>query len=331
MSNKLFPLLTLLTLLTLPVGSLRAQKVEVHGYGQVYYDAALGGSGANTFAVNKAGIMGSLELTDRWRGVILFSPCSPAHLLDLHITYRHSPALQLRMGQMKTPFGYENQTPPFFSPFTTGGTTANAYFAGMAIDPLYSGTTGRDIGVELSGDLWKRVVSYKLAVMNGQGLNKIDLGTTKMVGGALYVRPIKRLTLHASYLGGEMNAMAPGKGISAGEAYMRHRASGAVELDTRPVNLKGEFMYGKDGKVAGQGAYLTAVTRLPKKLELVTSADYLHIDSSRDSYLLSGVLGLQQWFARGCRWQMEYRLTAPRGTGHGPMRHNVRAQLQYFF
>lgn len=330
-------LLSLLLLLTL-VPALSAQRhhhfdkekrLEVHGYGQVYYDALLG-PGKNSFGVNKSELMGTIRITDQWSAAVLFQLNKPAMLKELHMSYRFAPELSLRVGQMKTPFGLENQVAPFLNPLSLGGTMPTVYFAGVGMDPLYSGTSGRDIGLELSGDLWDRVLSYKLAVMNGQGMNKLDLGTSKMYGGALYLRPTPMLTLHVSYLGGELHAMAAGKGVEAGAPYIRHRVSGGVQLTTKPVSLTGEYMYGKDAEVSGQGAYLTAVAHMTKRCDFVASVDYLRTGMGPGS-LLTSTLGVQHWLNKFSRWQLEYRLVAPQGDGHDPMGHHIRMQFQFGF
>lgn len=327
MNKSILILLTLLTFAPL----VRAQKVQIHGYGQAYYDATLGQKGGNGFGINKSELMGTLDITDRWSAGVLFQLNSPAMLKELHMSYRVAPELKVRVGQMKTPFGYENQIAPFLNPLSLGGTMPTVYFAGIGIDPLYSGTSGRDIGLELSGDLWGKLLSYKLAVMNGQGMNHLDLGQSKMVGGALYLRPLKPLTLHLSYLGGEMNAMAAGKGIEKGAAYMRHRASAAVDLKTKPISLLAEYMYGRDGGISGQGAYVTAVGHLPRRYDFVASLDYLQQDLAGSRYLLTSTLGIQKWIGKLSRWQLEYRLLAPQGEGHGTMTHQLRMQLQFAF
>lgn len=323
-------LLTLLALLSF-APLVRAQKVQIHGYGQAYYDATLGQKGGNSFGINKSELMGTLDITDRWSAGVLFQLNSPAILKELHMSYRVAPELKVRVGQMKTPFGYENQIAPFLNPLSLGGTMPTVYFAGIGMDPLYSGTSGRDIGLELSGDLWGKLLSYKLAVMNGQGMNHLDLGRTKMMGGALYVRPISPLTLHLSYLGGEMNAMEAAKGIEKGAAYMRHRVSAAADLQTRPVSLLGEYMMGRDNGLTGQGAYVTAVAHLPRRYDFVASVDYLQQDLGSDRYLLTSTLGIQKWIGKLSRWQLEYRLLAPQGEGHAPMMHHLRMQVQFGF
>lgn len=327
MKNPL--LLLLLTLLVaLP---LSAQEVKLLGYGQVYYDLEPSAHGSNTFGVKIAEVRAKFSLSDHWKAGALVGLHTPAMLKELHLSYEVTPALKLRMGQMMTPYGYENQFAPYNNPLCFGMTRATTYLVGVAGDPLYHGTTGRDIGLELSGDLWQKLLSYKLVLMNGQGINHPDLGPSKMYGGSLYIRPLKQLTLHLSYMGGENHAMAAGKGVSQGEGYERQRLSGAIALETAPVTILGEYLYGRDSQVAAQGGYLTAVGHLPGRYDLIASADYFSEDLPSSRPVVATTLGVQKWFSRLCRCQLAYHLDAPEGESHNPMTHHLRMQMQVYF
>ena len=49
------------------------------------------------------------------------------------------------------------------------------YLAGInGSDPLYGSNSGRDMGILIYGNLFKKLISYNLAVMNGQGINLKD-------------------------------------------------------------------------------------------------------------------------------------------------------------
>ena len=314
-------------------GELR-DRITVTGWGQTYYDAAFGPNvlGTNTFAINKINLVAKGRITNRWSMGILVQLHSPAKLKELWLQYTLMPQLRVRIGEMKTPFGMENQIPPSLLPLTSGWTTPTSYFAGVSGDPLYRGTSGRDIGLELSGDLWGNILTYKLAVMNGQGMNTLDLGTTKMYGGALYIRPYHGITLHTSYLGGEMNAMGARGGIQAGDAYQRSSFSAGFSLDYRPITLSAEYLIAETGETIGDGAYLMAVGHLPRGFELYGAVDWLRTDRSASESQLTGTVGIQRWFAKKCRWQLEYRVPGTLGSeaGFEPV-HHIRTQVQFGF
>ena len=60
------------------------------------------------------------------------------------------------------------------------------------------------------------------------------------------------------------------------------------------------------------------------------SVDYLKSGMGPGS-LLTSTLGVQHWLSKLSRWQLEYRLVAPQGEGHGPMDHHIRMQFQFGF
>lgn len=336
MKQRLLTTLLLTTLLSLsataqPIGPLK-DRIRVTGWGQTYYDAAFGEGvqGTNTFAINKINLVAKGQITERWSMGILFQLHQPAKLKELWMQYELMPELKVRLGEMKTPFGMENQIAPWALPLTQGWTTATSYFAGVSGDPLYRGTSGRDIGLELSGDLWGDLLSYKLAVMNGQGMNTLDLGTTKMYGGALYLRPYRGITLHTSYLGGEMHAMGSRNGIVEGEGYLRNSVSAGLKLDYRPITISTEYLRARTGEATSDGAYVTAVGHLPKGFEIVGAADWLRTDVTAQESQITGTLGVAQWIYKKCRWQLEYRITSPLGVEAAPV-HHIRTQVQFGF
>lgn len=247
--------------------------------------------------------------------------------------YAFMPELKVKIGQFKTPFGHENQIAPFLNSLAIGGSMPTTYFAGVGMDPLYYGTAGRDMGIELSGDLFKNIVSYKVVAMNGQGMNATDLNLGKLLGGSLYIRPIEGLSLHTSYLGGKQVAMGAAKGIQAGESYMRHRVSAGVIANYQPISLSTEYMYGRDKDVKSMGAYLTAAIHLPKRYDLVVSGDYLQPDMDQSGKLYTATLGVDKWFYGNCRVQLQYRYTHPTEQVMLPVAkgHTLRTQFQFAF
>lgn len=331
----------LITTLLLVAGTASAQKenfanrITIKGYGQVY---AEGGYYDNdqklgTVGINKIEVLGLGRITDQWSMGITVQFNKPVMLKDLYMQYAFMPELKVKVGQFKTPFGHENQIAPFLNPLAIGGSMPTVYFAGVGMDPLYYGTAGRDMGIELSGDLFKNIVSYKVVSMNGQGMNATDLNLGKLLGGSLYIRPIEGLSLHTSYLGGKQVAMGAAKGIQAGESYMRHRVSAGVIANYQPISLYTEYMYGRDKDVKSMGAYLTAAVHLPKRYDLVVSGDYLQPDMDKAGKLYTATLGVDKWFYGNCRVQLQYRYTHPTDQVMLPVAkgHTLRTQFQFAF
>lgn len=330
-------------------------KLQVHGYGQVGYSATFPQNGkvGHTFNINKVEMLATAQLTKHWDAGIIIRFNAPVQISELYTGYEIMPELKLRLGQIKTPFGVENQIAPFLNDLISGGSNPTLYFAGIAGDPRYFGTGGRDLGFELSGRLFGGVLSYNAAVMNGNGINRLATISPKVLGAALHVSPRKSgFTGTVSYLGGHAASMKDGK------AYTRHRASVGVEWKNKAVHLVTEYMYGSETdvrmpqqgrenpsegersapeliNVQAHGAYVTAAIHLPKRTDLLIAADYLNRDSATKNALCTATLGVQHWFRKACRVQFEYQyrhlqgqnpFLAVRSSGH-----NIAVQVQAAF
>ena len=312
-----------------------AKRITVKGYGQIFAEGGYNANGMKTatFDTNKIEILGIGKITDQWTMGVTVQFNKPVMLKDLYMQYAFMPELKVKIGQFKTPFGHENQVAPFLNPLAIGGSMPTVFFAGVGMDPLYHGTAGRDMGIELSGDLFKNIVSYKVVAMNGQGMNAKDLNLGKLFGGSLYIRPVEGLSLHTSYLGGKQVAMGAAKGIQAGESYMRHRVSAGVIANYQPISLSTEYMFGRDQKINSMGAYLTAAIHLPERYDLVLSADYLQPNMEQKGQLYTATLGVDKWFYGKCRIQLQYRYTHPTEQVMLPVAkgHTLRTQFQFAF
>lgn len=82
-----------------------------------------------------------------------------AQLTDLYISWTKLPAASLRLGQFKTPFGFEQ---------LMADTKVQTVERSLPNDSL---TLGRQIGLMLYGDVAQKRVSYSLAAYNGTGTN----------------------------------------------------------------------------------------------------------------------------------------------------------------
>ena len=90
------------------------------------------------------------------------------------------PQLTARIGQFKTMYTIENPMSPCFVELINCYSQAVNYLAGInGSDPPYGSNSGRDMGILIYGDLFKKKLSYNLAVMNGQGINLKDKNNQK--------------------------------------------------------------------------------------------------------------------------------------------------------
>ena len=139
-------------------------------------------------------------------------------ICDLYYRYKPLNELNVQLGQFKLPFAMENELcgPTTFEfieySYLTMFLTRNAKdYDGIA------GATGRDIGAQLYGGFIERegfnIINYNVGIYNGAGINVKDNNSSKDFVGRVIVKPIKDLSLSASYMYAETN--------HDGKLYMR--------------------------------------------------------------------------------------------------------------
>lgn len=130
-------------------------------------------------------------------------------ICDLYIRYKPLNELNVQLGQFKLPFALENELcgPTTFEfieySYLTMYLTRNANkYDGIA-------ATGRDIGAQLYGGFIERegynIINYNVGIYNGAGINVKDNNSSKDFVGRLMVKPIKDLSISASYMYSETN------------------------------------------------------------------------------------------------------------------------------
>lgn len=130
-------------------------------------------------------------------------------ICDLYFRYKPLNELNIQLGQNKLPFAMENELcgPTTFEfieySYLTMYLTRNANkYDGIA-------ATGRDIGAQLYGGFIERegynIINYNVGIYNGAGINVKDNNSSKDFVGRLMVKPIKDLSISASYMYSETN------------------------------------------------------------------------------------------------------------------------------
>jgi hypothetical protein len=265
-------------------------------------------------------------------------------VLEFWTDYRvtNNKALSVRIGQFQHPFSLESPLTPTMLELidiTSQAVTnlANGY------EPLLGPNYGRDQGIMLLGDLFNDHFHYELAVMNGQGINTADGNSDKDVILKLEYRPSKEFRIVASGQKGRGHAVntVAWNDIAVGEDYRRDRISigGELKIPTQlgqkstsgGINLRSEFLAGKDGDVGSRGAYLTGSLALGKGVDVIASADYYDRNTSVSGWQRTDLTGgLQYWFYRKCRLQVQYTHSF---CGHllGDDYNRIQAQMQVAF
>ena len=316
-------------------------RFTFHGYAMVGWEYHDQSSPSNEFNVNKFILMGDLRITDRWHAfsMVDFYKFS---LHELWMSYRFADALTVKVGQFKTPFTLENPiAPPELELITLTSLATNYMICGASPFMMPAGA-GRDMGITIYGDLLNRHLSYDLALMNGSGRNNRDNNSQKDFAGKLTVRPIPELALCGSVILGTGNVkvvpagnevgyvceVAPDvTGIKPDGNFSRNRYSAGAELKTAPVNVRAEYMWGKDADLSTDGGYVTAQVNnvAVKNLDVVASFDHLNAHNGITNRYSAG---LQYWFFPKCRVQAGYSYSKhPGQTGEN----SILTQVQVAF
>ena len=288
-----------------------ASRIQLHGYAQGGYQfARKGGNSTNTFELKRVLFWANARITDRWSFLFMhdFSSVVQEFYTDYRLT--KNKALTIRLGQFKNGLSLENPLSPTNMETIDVYSEAVTFLTGCGSDPLFGVQYGRDLGLSLFGETNDGRLRYELDVMNGQGINRRDANNFKDFIARLEYRPLRGLNLVATGQIGRGHAIATSlynPSIQEGDDYKRNRWTLGFDYKSSCFKLHGEYLEGYDADVVSRGAYLTgSVPLFTPKLELIGSYDFFNFntDLSMDQHKV--VAGLQYWFFRRCRVQLQY-------------------------
>lgn len=306
------------------------ERITLSAYAQTGYTYNSAADPNNTFDLKRIIFMADGKITEHWSCYFMYDFVSNA-LQEIYTDYHFLPGLSARLGQFKTPYTMENLLSPTTVELINCYSLPVCYLAAVnGSDALCSPNGGRDIGFMVYGDLFKNLLSYKVALMNGQGINTKDRNNQKDVVGYLTVNPVRWLTLGGSFSFGEGHSMTATEvnGIKPGENYRRNRWSAGAVLTGKTAGLRSEFLAGKDGNIKSNGCYATGYVQLIPKVEAVASVEYLNRNVSVGNQQSNYVVGLQYWFYPKCRLQAQYTRMEPKQAGGSNL---FQAQVQVRF
>ncbi|HVP57897.1 MAG TPA: porin [bacterium] len=229
-----------------------AADVTVNGYIQYEYVAKQipkETTGISTnFGLRAARIKASCKLNDKISAYVLIDGAKQPSVLEANLDYICAPFLTVRLGQFQLPFGYETQNSNFdveaidrsqiVNTVWNNGTLANGIGNGYL----------RDQGLMLMGQ--HTLFNYKVACVNGTGLNTADNNNYKDIVGRIGVGIPMFAGLGVSLLHGEWP-----NGLKSQD----RKAIGVdLFLDTGKVLVESEF-------IAARGMVTSANTALDKK------------------------------------------------------------------
>ena len=297
-------------------------RITLNGYAQggwSYQDP--NGQKTNAYNLKRTLLWAKARITDRWP--LMFMHDFSSVVQEFYTDYRLSKGneLTVRLGQFKHSYTMENPMSPTQLELVDVYSQAVLYLAGEGPDPLNGVNYGRDMGLEVYGDLAKGVLHYELALMSGQGINRKDLNNQKDFIAKLELRPVDGFRVVASGYLGTGCAVGTAKwnpDIQVGDNYKRNRYSIGAEYKTqaytggkykeaRPASIRAEWLGGQDGKVGGRGGYVTTCIPVVDALDIVASGETYDRNTKVEGWDQTNLtIGLQYWFYKKCRMQLQY-------------------------
>ena len=275
----------------------------------------------NAYNLKRTLLWAKARITDRWSFMFMhdFSSVVQEYYTDYRLSKGNE--LTVRLGQFKHSYTMENPMSPTQLELVDVYSQAVLYLAGEGPDPLNGVNYGRDMGLEVYGDLAKGLVHYELALMSGQGVNRKDLNNQKDFIAKLELRPVDGFRVVASgYLGTgcAVGTAAWNPEINVGDNYKRNRYSVGAEYKTqpytgskykeaRPASIRAEWLGGQDGNVGSRGGYVTTAIPVVDALDIVASGETFDRNTKVDGWDQTNLtVGLQYWFYKKCRMQLQY-------------------------
>ncbi len=160
-------------------------------------------------------------------------------LLDAYFNYKPFDELKIKAGQFKVPFTIENTdyTPTKMILMDHPMVLDRLVGSSEKIGDATLKSTGRELGIDIHGAIFKGILNYDLAIFNGAGLNTTDNNKSKDVVARLKLTPVKGLTISGSYYWGEYGQ----------DFYARERWSVGAVYDSKHLLVRAEYVGAKTG------------------------------------------------------------------------------------
>ena len=209
--KKLF-ITCLLTLIAVSMSAQQDKKwydnFKLSGYGMLQYQGDdKEGAEHNEFNLRLMrlildGKIGDWDWRAQIQGTNAKGPGEPTvQLVDLYAEWVKYKEARLRVGQFKRAFTFENPTHPITQGWYSYADVINR-LSGFGDRAGEKSSGGRDIGIQLQGDLFPasdghRFLHYQVGVYNGEGINRKDKDERKDIIGGVWVSPVKGLRIGA--------------------------------------------------------------------------------------------------------------------------------------
>lgn len=184
-------------------------NVKVSGYGITQFQySSQENAKSNTFNLRMARVSldGRILNDFYWKTQVQFNGNtstlgSSPRIVDLFAEWQKYDYFRIKLGQFKRPFSFENPMHPIDQGFMSYGQVVTK-LVGFNDRNGSHASNGRDLGIQLQGDLLKNkhdrnLIHYQIGVFNGQGINVKDVDQQKDIIGGIWVMPVLGMRIGA--------------------------------------------------------------------------------------------------------------------------------------
>jgi len=259
---------------------LSSRNINIGGYTQVRYQSLQEPGKADGFDIRRARFDIKGNFSPEWEYRLQTDFAVSTKIIDAYFAYKPYDYLKITGGQFIIPNTLESTTSD-----NTLETIDRAQISGLVgrNKDANGDQNGRDIGLQLSGSLFKTesnrfLLDYYIAYFNGQGINiTADKNESKDIAARVVAHPYEFLDFGISYSNGFDSWGTPAKN------QVQNRIGADVSVNYNDFSFRAEYLQ------AQQGSYLVSgVTKdlvkdgwyaqlgyfvLPKKLQFVAKYD----------------------------------------------------------
>ena len=252
-------------------------------------------------------------------------------IVDAFIEWQKFDFLRIKLGQFKRSFGFENP----MSPLAIGlGSYSQATMKLASINDRngegsFNKSSGRDVGVQIQGDLLPATdghkwLHYQVGLFNGQGINHTDKDNHKDLIGGMWFSPIKDLCIGGfGWNGKYTNEKYDDTNPISLKSVKRVRWGAGLKYESR-WTVRGEYMSSVGGVVTdatqpdrSDAWYATLGIPTAKKLKLYARYDCYRTDRhSWQSLCTNYGLSANYTLGKNLIFQLNYTFTDDRSARH---------------
>jgi phosphate-selective porin OprO/OprP len=268
-------------------------SLKLNGYVQVRYTHW--DTGSDGFRVRRARFGLEGDLLKNFNFKLQVDGTRRPILLDAAVEISSIPYATVSFGQFKVPFSLDNLTSSSALDLVNRSQTVEELCPAQDI-----GSTGRDIGVTVSGKL--SILEYSLGVFNGSGINRVDTNDQKDIVGRLVFRLFNSLAIGVTHYIGDQRPSASVVHVN------RDRTGVDVFFSKGPAFIKGEYIFARDDQAERAGWYVRGgYSFIQGKLQALINYDSydrdLDLAGNRIDVL---TLGLNWFFSGKTKLQINY-------------------------